>query len=289
MSSSNLSKSAMLASLTIRRWQGTLTDRKVSGEVATAHNVTERRAGKYRKHAIDVDAPSFRAVLTASSDLRHKHYWHTLPWGQDGARILTATNFDTYSTDIRHLTALYDEAARAFVRDFPRLKESAKRELNGLYNEDDYPRDIARKFGVDLSIMPLPDAKDFRVALSQEAVKQIRGDIEAELQRTTSAAMQEPYQRLYDHVARMVERLSDPENTFRDSLVTGLAELCAVLPGLNLTGDARLSELTTKAAALIAGIDAKQLRDVPAIRADVAKRAAEIQNVMGAFMGVAQS
>lgn len=283
--SSNLSKSAMLASLTIRRWQGTLTDRKVSSEVASAHNVSERRAGKYRKHAIDVDAPSFRAVLTSANELRHKHYWHTLPWGQDGARILTAVNFDTYSNDIRHLTALFDEATRAFVRDFPMLKASAQRELNGLYNEADYPRDIARKFGVDLSIMPLPDAKDFRVSLSQEAVKTIRASIEDELQRTTAAAMQEPYQRLYDHIARMVERLSDPEATFRDSLVSGLSELCAALPGLNLTNDQRLTDLTSKAAALIVGIDAQHLRDSPAVRSDVAKRAAEIQNVMGAFMG----
>ena len=185
---------------------------------------------------LTLSVTSFKAVVTAASDLRHTHYFHTLPWGQDGARILTALNFDNYSTIIRGKTAAYQQVADAFALDYPSLKAKAMHELNGMYNAADYPANIRKRFDVEMSIMPLPDATDFRVALSDDSVAKIRANIEVELQRTTAVAMQEPYQRLYDHISRVVERLQDPKGTFRDTLVTGLAELCHVLPALNLTG-----------------------------------------------------
>lgn len=280
----NLSERAMLASLTIRRWQATLTDQKITREVAQTHSVAVSRAGHYRKHAIDVNAPSFRAVAEAASDIRHRHYHWTLPWGQDGARILTTANFEKYSADMRKLRAAFEKAVAAFITDYPRLCESARRELNGLYDPKDYPSNIAARFGIDVSIMPLPDSADFRARLSEGDVDDIKASIEAELKKTTALAMRDPYERLYGHISRMVERLSDPKGTFRDSLVSGLAELCSILPGLNLTADPLLEDLRKRAEQLIAGIDAQTLRESPTVRASVAKQAADIQDLMAGFM-----
>jgi len=282
-----LNERAMLASLTISRWQATKTDKKITREVADRHAVNERRAGKYRKFAIDVEAPSFKATNSAASAIRHEHYFQTLPWGQDGARILTAANFETYSAKMRSLRADFEQASDDFASDYPRLCENAKRELNGMWDASDYPRDIRRKFAIELSIMPLPDAADFRAALSDDAVSTIRSSIEAELAKTTALAMRDPYERLYQHIERMTNALKDPKGIFRDSLVSGLDELCRLLPRLNLTSDPKLDELTAKAQGLIQGIDAQQLREVPAIRASVAQRASEIQDAMAAFMGAA--
>lgn len=288
----NLQERAMLAALHIRRWGGTRTDKKVTSDVAKQHAVTERRAGNYRKHAINVDAPTFKAVVTAASELRARHMHWTLPWGEEGARILPSANFEKYSDEMRAARADFDRKSAEFVTAFPELKAAAKIELNGLYNETDYPKDIAAKFGVELSIMPLPNAADFRVKLPDDAVATIKANIEVELQRTTSFAMREPYERLFAHITRMVDRLSyQPKPTdkhkgiFRDTLVTGLAELCEVLPGLNIMNDPHLDELRRKSEALIAGIDPQSLRDSPTLRATVCAKATEIQNAMAAFMG----
>jgi hypothetical protein len=280
-----LNERAMLASLTINRWQATLTDKKITSEIAAKHSVNERRAGKYKKYAIDIEAPSFRAVTAAASDLRHTHYYHTLPWGQDGARILTAVNFDNYSTIMRGKRAVYSAAADAFAHDMPRLQSDAQRDLNGMYNPKDYPRNVRALFDATMTIMPLPDASDFRASLSDDVVSEIRANIEAELAKTTETAMREPYERLFDHITRMVNALSDPKAIFRDTLVTGLDDLCRILPALNLTSDKRLDDLRRKSEALIANVDPQQLREVPSIRADVAKRANEIHDIMSGFMG----
>jgi hypothetical protein len=289
MTTNALSERAMLASLNIRRWSPALTDKKITHEVATSHAVSEKRAGKYRKNAIDVKAPSFQAVVSAASELRNQHYFYTLPWSQDGARILPSAVFEKYSNEMRKLRLSFENCVRGFVDDYPRLMLVAKRELNGMYNEADYPTNVAAKFGVDIAFMPLPDAQDFRASLSESAVSEIKKGIEAELQKTTQLAMHEPYERLYTHISRMVERLSDKKAIFRDTLVTGLADLCAILPGLNLMGDPQLDDLRKRAESLIANVDPQDLRDVPAVRRDVARKAAEIQSIMAPLMGGAAS
>jgi hypothetical protein len=286
-SSENLSKQAMLSHLHIRVWGATLTDRKVSAEVATKHGVTEKRAGKYRKHVIDVQSIEYRAVRAAASDLRMRHYWHTLPWGEDGGRILPAASFEAYAAEQRTLRKKFDAAVADFVAAYPKLVAEATKDLGGLFNASDYPADIGSKFGVDCSIMPLPTEHDFRASLPAAAVAEIKQNITKEVERTTESAMREPYQRLYDHISRMVERLEDPKAIFRDTLVTGLAELCSVLPALNITNDTRLDELRKRAESLVTGLDPQTLRDDYTARADVLSKAEEIQDAMAAFMGVA--
>ena len=143
MNITSLSERAMLASLNIRRWQAALTDKKVTAEVATNHAVNPTRAGKYRKNAIDTKAPSFEAVVSTASELRNKHYFYTLPWSQDGARILPASIFEKYSEDMRLLRGAFGRAVEGFVQDFPNLEVAARRELNGMYNAADYPTNLS--------------------------------------------------------------------------------------------------------------------------------------------------
>jgi hypothetical protein len=289
MNITSLSARAMLATLNIRRWQAARTDKKISTEVAKTHAVKEKRAGKYRKNAIDIDAPTFKAVGTAASELRARNNFYTLPWSQDGSRILTTVNFEEYAAEMRSLRVVFEQAVKDFMDDYPALKAAARIELNGMYNENDYPTDIGAKFGVDLSFMPLPDAQDFRASLPDGTVQEIKQGIETELQQTLKKAMRDPYERLYSHISRMVERLSDKEGVFRDTLVTGLADLCAILPGLNLSGDPKLDDLRKRAEQMIAHVDPQDLRDVPSVRRDVARQAAHIQNLMQGYMFAAPS
>jgi hypothetical protein len=61
------------------------------------------------------------------------------------------------------------------------------------------------------------------------------------------------------------------------------------LPGLNLTCDAQLDALRKRAEKMIANLDPQDLRDVPSVRRDVAREAAQIQHLMAGFMGAASS
>lgn len=279
---------AMLAALHISKWGATRTDRKVTEEVAIKHGVKSKRAGHYRKHAIDTETPSYKAVGAAISSLRVRHFYWTLPWGANGERILPAANFDKYSADMRILRGEFDMAVQSFIKDYPALAQKARNELGTMFDPSDYPSNISAKFGCEVSIMPLPDANDFRVDLPDEAIDDIRANITRELQKTTTEAMREPYQRLFDHIHRIVERLGDPKATFHASTIENLRDLCEVLDGLNITGDQQLEAFRQRAFGMIDGIDAGTIRDMPEKRRDVAEEAMRIESDMAAFMGVSR-
>lgn len=285
MSTHDLTERAMLTNLHIHTWGATRTDKKVTAAVAKQHAVSEKRAGRYQKHAINIEAPEFRAVRSAAGELRVRHYFYTNRWSDDGARILPAKLFEEYTREIRRLRGEFQKAVDAFIKAYPTLVTQAKTELNGLFCASDYPADISKKYGVELVIMPLPDAEDFRMDLPKAELNEIREGIEKELERTMGIAMQEPYERLFKHVTRMVQRLENPDGVFRDTLVTGLAELCSILPALNITNDVRLDHLRKRAEEMIEGVSAQMIRDSPKLRADVTEKAAQIHGMMAGFMG----
>lgn len=284
-----LSSRAMLVSVVTSCYSPSLTDRKVTDEVHQQHNVTAK-SGKYKKNCIDVDNPLWQKVCSARDDIRRTYIEMTLPWNQDGTRILTTLMFEKFSQTMRHLTKAYSDASSEFIDAFPTIKAQAKVDLNGMYNERDYPGNIATKFDARVRFAPLPDAEDFRVDLSQEHVLEIRSEIAAEVKKTADEAMKEPYRRLYERICNLVERLTEtPKNTrktaIRDTLVSNVKDLVEILPGLNLTGDERLTDLGEKTKALVANIDSEDLRRFPHVRKQVRKDAKAIQDLMAGFMG----
>lgn len=277
-----LNERAMLVSCKVSVWPAAKTDKKVSAKVAADHAVTERRAGKYRKNCINVDAPEFVAVKKAAGELKTAHYRLTLPWHDDGVRILPSLAHPEYTATMRNLRATFDDRVAEFVAAYPQLVADARIELNGLFCEEDYPEDIAAKFGASVRFAPLPAATDFRAAV--DGADEIRAQIEEGVADAVAAAMRDPYQRLFDAISRMVNRLGDPKAVFHDTLVSNVADLVAILPALNITGDEQLAALTQDAGRLIAGVSAQQLRDAPDVRAKVAAEAAAIERAMAAFM-----
>lgn len=280
--------SAVLVYLHVRCYEGRALDRKVTREVAVAHNADERRAGRYNKCLIDPKAATFVAVRSAAGEMRQTHYKLTLPWAQDGARILPIAAFADYGARMRALAEAFNAAADAFVADYPRLKEQARRELNGLYSEDDYPSQDAmrRRFAVSISRYPVPNKNDFRVSLPEAAMRELRSEVERDVKGAAMVAIRDLWERLYAAVSHMVERLSNPDAIFRDSLVENVVEVCTLLPKLNFMGDPALDAMRDQVSRLISNLSAQRLREDKALRADVAAEAAVIQSRMAAFMGM---
>lgn len=300
-----LSEIAMLATLNVSMWAATVTDEKISREVAKRHNASQD-SGVYKKNAIDIKAPEYRALITAKSNIRNRYYELTLPWGNNGSRILSAQMHPKFCDDMRKLSGEYTSAVRDFVDAFPRLKQEAKIARNGMYNEDDYPENISSKFDCKWSFDNVSNADDFRIKLASSVVEEIREEMRKQNEDTLNLAMHDAYDRLYKHINRMVERLADrtPKNSvrgkanrakvaekggkFRETLVSGLEELCEMLPLMNLSNDEQLNELTGRARQMIKGVTVEQLREVPAKRREVHAEAKKIQDIMSSFMGPPQ-
>lgn len=284
-----LGERAMLISLNMSSWTARRHDKKISKEVADKHGAT-RDPGTYNKALIAKGA--LERVSKAISAARSFHYANSLPWLDDGWRVLPAGNFIEYSSKMRALEEDYWAAVRAFIENYPSVVEEAREQLNGMFDQADYPVDITGKFGFVRRKAPLPDQQDFRVELGAEAVAAIRQEIEAYTMDAVREATRDLWQRAFDVVSRMAERLrlysveddGKVENPFRDTLVENVRDIASLLPRLNFTNDEGLAKLAEVINRDLTGIDPQTLRENEVMRSAVAKSAEAIVASMAEFM-----
>ena len=190
-------------------------------------------------------------------------------------------------TDFRKEKSEWELLVNRFIWDYPKLKADAQRILGSLYNEADYPTvdELKTKFKMDMAIFPVP-ATDFRVQIASDELTRIQQDVEARVKSAQSTAMNEAWNRLYERVKNMAEKLADPSAIFRDSLVENTRELCALLPRLNFADDPHLEQMRQDVeASLLKHPEA--LRNDLDLRRDTADEAKAIMDKMKSFMGVA--
>ena len=80
---------------------------------------------------------------------------------------------------------------------------------------------------MDMAVFPVP-SNDFRVSIGDAELERIQQDVEARVENSAQQAMKEAWQRLYDRVKHMAEKLADPKAVFRDTLVENTKEVCSI-------------------------------------------------------------
>jgi hypothetical protein len=286
-----LAEKSMLVRLNISQWSARKFDRKVTREIAAQYQTPED-AGRYNKALISMEM--IKEIQKAAGSARTYHYSRTLPWKDEGDRILPAALFMEYRQRMQELQDAFWAPVKRLVYHYPGLKQEARRRLNGLYREDDYPdpADIEGRYGFNIEINPIPAGFDFRCDVQGEEIEQIKATLQARMESTQAAAMQETWGRLYKAVNHMSHRLNgkDPltENplVFRNSLVKNLVEICDILPAFNLTDDPNLEAIRREVEARLITFEPDQLRTDPATRELVGEDAREIADRMRAFMGI---
>lgn len=284
-----LASRAMLCSLSIAQWSARIHDRDASAEIAERHGARPD-VGRYNKVLIPREA--LADIQRVAGEARREHYFMTLPWDDSGYRVLPAAAYLDHTAKLREYAAAFHAAVEVFAAQFDQLVSEARVRLSGLFRPEDYPsaREIRDKFSFETKVMPLPDAADFRVALGDEEKERIKRQITASVEASLNVASRELWQRLYEAVSHMAERLAaykvtaeGVEHPFRDSIVTNLVKLADVMPKLNVTGDPELDRLTAEVRASLL-VDPNELRKSEAARNETAKAAAAIAEHMAGYM-----
>ncbi len=279
----NLNDRALLVQLSVSQWTARKYDKKATQEVASSHGV-QSAVGRYNKSLLPMNDLLDR-VHKKTTHVRTKFYENTLPWGIEGTMMLPTSNYLQFMTDFRKEKSEWQYLVDQFVGNYDQLRLDAKRMLGSLYNDADYPdeSDIARKFKMDMAIFPVPST-DFRVSIASDELTRIQQDVERRVQEAQTVAMKEVWDRLYDRVKHMAEKLADPKAIFRDTMVENTKELCALLPRLNFMDDPNLEQLRLQVeGSLLKHPEA--LRNDPDLRRDTAAEAKAIMDKMSVFMG----
>ena len=268
-----IQNSAVLVDLHISVWTGRKMDKRVSEQVDATNN-TKTRAGNYHKRLL-AGTEALDELHRVVGAVRQWHYDNTLPWADNGARLLPMSNFFDYKAALGDFQRQFKDASDRFYEQYDDLVSAAAFTLGDLFNPADYPSvdDIRGKNSFRYVFSPVPDAGDFRVDIPNE----YREELQKISDDRVAHAMKDAWDRLYDCLKRMSEKLAGEEKQiFHNSLVTNAVDICSMLTKLNVTNDPKLEEARRKLEAALVGVDAKDLRKSDDIRKDVKSRVDEI-------------
>jgi hypothetical protein len=279
-----ITERAMLAAVHISIWTAVKHDRKVSHEVAQQHGAHEG-AGRYNKQLLR-EAEKLESLRSLSGQIRQYFYKITLPWSDEGYRLLPAHFFFELTTKMREFETAFAQQVEEFLAVYPRYIELVRPELNGLFREEDYPsaEKLRSKFGVRLEVLPIPSGEDFRVTLSKEEQARVAREIDENVRQSLQRGTEDLWARLKGVVSHMVDRLKEPESHFHASLVTNIFDLVDLLPRLNVNQDEELNRFAGEIKDRLCGFKASDLKKNEILRVATANDAAQILTEMDAVL-----
>jgi hypothetical protein len=135
----SLSSRAMLCSLSISMWSARKHDKDASEEIATRHGA-QSDAGRYHKVLLPKEA--LAEIQKIVSEARQEHYFMTLPWDDNGYRVLPAAVYMDHVEKMRTLSNRFTAAVEAMTGQFSQLVEHSRIRLGGLFCDQDYSRSV---------------------------------------------------------------------------------------------------------------------------------------------------
>lgn len=260
----SISSAAVLVELSISTWTGRKLDKTVSNEITATKHAQKGTANVNKK--ILGDCAELDAVQKFAANVRNAHYAMTLPWSDTGLRLLTTKNYFGYQQQLTALQAEFNNLVEKFLAAYGWEVGQAQVRLGALFNANDYPSadSIRDKFKFNINYMPVPEAGDFRLDVSNEANKQLAEHYNNYYQTQLKTAMQDVWTRAHSALSKMSERLDyadhQTKKIFRDSLVDNVLEVVELMDTCNITGDTHMSAIKTKLRDALSGVTPDALR-----------------------------
>jgi hypothetical protein len=248
----SIGSSAMLVELSVRSWTGRKLDKSVSTEIDIAKK-TKTSVVNANKNLM-AGTGVLEKIIKYAAHVRGWHIAQTLPWSDNGSRLLPMSNFMAYKEQLGVLEENYNALVDKFIDAYPNLIISAAFQLGDLFDRTEYPEihTLRNRFSFEYNFFPVPTAGDFRIDINEEAKAEILDNCNKAYQSRLENAMKDAWGRLHECLTRMSDRLQYDEvdeevdgrwekvlkpRVFRDSMIDNAKELVELLQHLNLTKD----------------------------------------------------
>lgn len=282
---STLADKAILARLRRSMYQPYAFDEKATLQVEAANGV--QGAGRFNKRLLK-NCNTLKECNSKFNDLYQHFVRHTVPWLDDGVRMLPNAQYFDFAADMRRMIQAANDSADLLAKDWDRLVQDDLQRLGSLGNPKDYPSadELRASFDATIRFFPIPSSNDFRIAVSEED----KADMERAIREAEAAVRKHLMEEMLGPVKKFVEKMSVPIGSegaiFRDSLVENLQDVVDRLPRLNINNDPDVSQTIEDIQAIVSqyGRNPDVLRESPITRARAHAEMAKVASKMSAFM-----
>ena len=283
ISAPTLSSSAILIDFSISQWTGRKLDKRASEEVEVSNSASLGVANVHKR--IMGKCPELDAIHKFVGNLRNSHYSMTLPWSDQGLRIVTTMGLEKYTKAMTERQQQFEKLVGKFIQVYATRIDEAKTTLGNLFVSDDYPslEMMQSKFGWRLNFIPIQESGDFRVDIGNEQAEVLKDQYTKYYDTQYTNAMNDLWDRLYKPLARMSERLDYPEDADKDTkkvftktLVSNVTEVLDLLKAFNVNDDRDMEMAHKKLRHALNGITPEALREDDHLRLDTKRSVDEV-------------
>lgn len=290
MTNFNLNSVSLLCEFNASVWTARKLDRSESAKVVDGAGAKSKAAARVNKNLL-AGRPELDQIAQLVTEARNYVYANTVPWSDNGQRLLITSRFPKFNQRMEDYKAQFDDMVRAFVDVYPTLITAQAMALGAMFNRTEFPiaAEIPSKFAMACEYLPVPSSGDLRVDIGNQAQDELRAKLERMADTRVDRAMADVTAKFTAHLTRMADRLltdkddktgEDKGRRFHDTLVSGALDLCDLLQDYNITGDPLLSLARKTLEEQLVGVTANTLREDPIKRAEVRST---VSSILGRF------
>jgi len=260
--------------------------RKVSTEIINAD------ADKDLLHVSKtlLDSAELKAVTALDSEMKSYLKRKCLPSVlRKGVFLLPLASLSAVNARMEAFQAQRATLVNSFAEVYPSLVEQARAQLRDLFDAEDYPpaERVKEFFALSWNYVSfgVPEAL---ATVDQALFEEQRQKSAAQWQEAQGVVQDLLRARTLEMVSHMAERLTPcadgKAKTFRNSMLENIDEFLQDFDSLNVTNDAQLAALVSRARELLSGVDAQTLRKSKDLRANLGSAFGEIETQLNSLL-----
>jgi hypothetical protein len=215
------------------------------------------------KKLIDTKHPAYSAATTIKSQAAS--FWRgiTLPYPQDGVRLIKQSDIPVFEAKMQEFKEQLDIAVANLQLEYEALKVRAREQLGSLYNAEDYPQTLEGVFAITWEYPPI-EPPQYLMSFNTQLYEQVQHRVQQRFENAVTLAEQAFAEELSGLVSHLIERLTaDPDGkkkSFRANAVENFKEFYDNFKRMNVRSNVQLESLISQAHNLVSGIDPAELR-----------------------------
>lgn len=194
-----------------------------------------------------------------------------------GFRIMKAVEFSRLNAEVNKrryafLEYIHDEVYQKHGE----LVAMAAARLGSLFDESDFPSqdEILSKYNAKMVVQRVDNLKDFQIeGISDKEADELRKEALADFEANLKEGMMEVVGRLRKAVVEIQDKTKSEDSRYKRAL-ENLAEMCDVVPTLNIIDNEALNNLAAEIKAKIAGQNSEAIKEDKKVAKKLAETAA---------------
>ena len=192
----------------------------------------------------------------------------TLPWENNGNRLLPMGLYEEFIGYWSEQKAEYDELLKQFKEDIPVMVMKAQNNMKALYDPNDYPdpdcemsiNNFMARFKFDHTFSPVPEAGHFIVDVGEQAIEDMKSEIVKLNRDRMELGRDSLWAKGYD-ILKQWQDMPNKQVVKETTVHTHALDLINMIDKANMTGDSNLKALRYDLQEIVDSTNIDMLRD----------------------------